>query len=306
MFAVVIGVLFLTEYILPWAYDIFVLLLMMVAGYEMSKAISNKYGKPINMILLLYIVMGYTLFRVAHANFGRAGVTSFFAIFAILVIAALVYNMFSQRQNLSNVISTVFCMIYPMSIMIYMLALNYLNVGTEAVKGLAFTDWGYDPFATGEFVPNYRAIAVVSVIACSCLTDIFAMLVGMIFKGPKLAPHISPKKTVSGSIGGLFGAILAAGVVLCIGYTGFMGLTPLSNIVWINILLYLGMALGIGVFTQVGDLIASYVKRYCEIKDYGRLFPGHGGMLDRIDGIILSSVFIFAYLSSIIMIIELL
>ena len=302
MFAVIALVLFLSEYVLPIVYDAFVLLLMVISAFEICKAISKKYGRPIYAILFLYIFLGYMLFKITHSYFGRAGITSFFSILGFLIIVALIYNMFSERQTLSNIISTVFCMVYPLSIMVYMLALNYLGVGTESAKGLIFTDWTFDPMATGVFIPNYRAIAVISVLICSSFTDIFALIVGMKFKGPKLAPHISPKKTISGGIGGIFGGLLGAGVVLGLGYTGvIMGLTPLSDVVWKNILLYMGMGFGIAFFTEIGDLIASYIKRYCEIKDYGTLFPGHGGMLDRIDGIILSSVFTYAYFTVILM-----
>lgn len=306
MFIAIVGVLFLAEYLAFWVYDIFVLILMLVSGYEMSRAISKKYSKPINLILFLYVAIGYVAFKVVHNFYGSLGITAFFAVLGILIIAALVYNMYSKKQNLSNIISTVFCMVYPLSIMVYFLALNYLNVGSAMPEGLAFTGWTYDAYATGVFVPNYRVISVIAVLLCASGTDIFALLVGMTLKGPKLAPSISPKKTISGGIGGLFGGMLGAGIILGLGYTGFMGLTPLNENIGVNIALYMGLGFGIGIANQIGDLIASYVKRYCEIKDYGNIFPGHGGMLDRIDGMILSSVYVFAYFTIILMVLQLL
>lgn len=302
MFIVIVGVLFLAEYVFAWVYDIFALALMFTAGYEMSKAISNKYSKPLNPIIFLYIALGYTAFKLVHHFYGSLGITTFFAVLGVLIIVALVYNMYSKKHNLSNIISTVFCLVYPVSIMVYFLALNYLNVGATLPEGLAFTGWTYDAMATGVFTPNYRIIAIIAMLLCSSGTDIFALLVGMTLKGPKLAPAISPKKTISGGIGGLFGGMLAAGILLGLGYTGFMGLTPLSEHAGVNVALYMGLGFGIAIATQVGDLIASYIKRYCEIKDYGKIFPGHGGMLDRIDGMILSAVYTFAYFTIILIV----
>ncbi len=104
-------------------------------------------------------------------------------------------------------------------------------------------------------------------------TDIGAYLVGRWLGGPKLAPSISPGKTWSGAVGGLVAAILLglAGIALAGG--------PLS----VRAVLVLG---GLSLVSQAGDLTESALKRHFGVKDSGRLIPGHGGLLDRLDGVL--------------------
>ncbi|MCE5343020.1 MAG: phosphatidate cytidylyltransferase [Eubacteriales bacterium] len=119
--------------------------------------------------------------------------------------------------------------------------------------------------------------------------DTFALFVGTWIGGKKLCPRISPHKTVSGAIGGLTGSVLLAWL------TGFLFArflpTEAFPPMWANIVV------GVvgGVAAQMGDLFASMVKRHCGIKDFSNLFPGHGGMLDRMDSILFSAVIVYSY-----------
>jgi phosphatidate cytidylyltransferase len=108
-------------------------------------------------------------------------------------------------------------------------------------------------------------------------TDIGAYLVGRTLGGPKLAPGISPNKTWSGAVGGL-----ACGVVC-----GFV-VARLMDLSYADMAL-VGVGAAISVVSQIGDLIESWWKRYFGVKDSGSLIPGHGGILDRIDGVLLAS-----------------
>jgi len=104
-------------------------------------------------------------------------------------------------------------------------------------------------------------------------TDIGAYLVGRCIGGPRLAPRISPGKTWSGAAGGLIAAIAAGAVVAHI--TSDAGAWRAGVV-----------AAGLGVVAQAGDLLESYVKRRLEVKDSGHLIPGHGGLFDRLDGLL--------------------
>ncbi|WP_018112117.1 phosphatidate cytidylyltransferase [Thermus igniterrae] len=113
-------------------------------------------------------------------------------------------------------------------------------------------------------------------IVASFATDIGAYFVGRAFGRRKLAPEISPGKTVEGSLGGILVSFLAL-----VGYTGLVrevfpfGLLEL----WLFSLL-------LSLAAQLGDLAESMLKRYCGVKDSGRFLPGHGGLLDRIDSLL--------------------
>ena len=123
-----------------------------------------------------------------------------------------------------------------------------------------------------------------------------AYFVGSALKGPKFCPEISPKKTVSGAIGGVLGGIIAGVILLILGRYSVIGVLPLSDIIWTDAVNWIALGLGTAVFCEMGDLTSSYIKRVCGIKDFGTLLAGHGGFMDRIDGLIVSAVFIFTYL----------
>jgi phosphatidate cytidylyltransferase len=105
-------------------------------------------------------------------------------------------------------------------------------------------------------------------------SDIGAYGVGRMLGGPKLAPALSPGKTWSGAIGGLVSAALA-GLAIAAGFSS--GFSPPHVI---------GLALGLGIISQAGDLLESALKRYFGVKDSGHIIPGHGGLLDRVDALL--------------------
>jgi phosphatidate cytidylyltransferase len=100
----------------------------------------------------------------------------------------------------------------------------------------------------------------------------------------KLAPQISPSKTVEGAWGYLGGAMVAGLVAAKIF---------LEQVNWVEILI---LSLIVGVLGQLGDLFESWIKRVFTVKDSGKLLPGHGGLLDRLDSLIFPAVFTSAYL----------
>lgn len=121
-------------------------------------------------------------------------------------------------------------------------------------------------------------------------TDTFAYRVGIKFGKHKLTP-ISPKKSIEGSIGGIVGSTLIA-----IIYTYFINKICNAGISYLEIT---GIAVVLSVLSQIGDLAASSIKRYVDIKDFGKIIPGHGGMLDRIDSILFIAPFAYFLLTMI-------
>ncbi len=114
------------------------------------------------------------------------------------------------------------------------------------------------------------------------VTDTCAYFVGNFMGAKKLCPQISPKKTVEGAIGGIIGSVIA-----CIIFAYFIMPKFLVHCILIGL---------IGsVLAQMGDLTASIFKRYTEIKDYGKIMPGHGGILDRFDSILFTAPAVYYY-----------
>ena len=123
------------------------------------------------------------------------------------------------------------------------------------------------------------------VFVAAWVTDTFAYFTGRLIGRHKLAPTVSPKKTVEGSLGGTLFAVLAFLLYAFILERGF----ALS----VNYFAFAASGLLLSVVSQIGDLFASQIKRECGIKDYSNLLPGHGGILDRFDSVLAVSVILF-------------
>lgn len=130
------------------------------------------------------------------------------------------------------------------------------------------------------------------VILVAWSTDIFAYLIGKHF-GKHHFSKVSPKKTIEGCISGMVGAVIV-GVV----YTSIVN--QFYNTGIDNYLIVATIALILSIISQIGDFVASSIKRFADLKDYGDLIPGHGGMLDRIDSLIFIAPFAYMFFTFII------
>ncbi len=133
---------------------------------------------------------------------------------------------------------------------------------------------------------EYGIYFVWMIFISSWISDTFAYIFGMLFGKHSLAPVLSPKKSIEGSIAGVIGS------ALCGGLFGYFLVEPLihdQQVTWVFALIG-----GIGsIISQIGDLAASAIKRNYEIKDYGKLIPGHGGIMDRFDSVIVTAPMIY-------------
>ena len=166
------------------------------------------------------------------------------------------------------------------------LAMSTLPILTVVLPGLSLVALS---------LTDQKAVEVVLLaltFAVPLLGDTFALFVGTSVGGKKLCPAVSPHKTVSGALGGLAGSLIAALAVWALSLV-FCNAPTLAKLpTWWQYLL-----LGIcgGLVGQIGDLFASLVKRHSGIKDFSNLFPGHGGMLDRLDSVLFMAVLVFCY-----------
>ena len=130
------------------------------------------------------------------------------------------------------------------------------------------------------------------VLLISISTDIGGYVFGKIIKGPKLT-HISPNKTYSGSIGGIFLTL-----IILILYSNIFSkeLNFFYKLYLNNFIYFLFIIISASLISQIGDLIISFLKRKAKIKNTGKIIPGHGGILDRIDGMIFTFPFMYIWI----------
>ena len=244
--------------------DGLILFFVTLGVYEMYKCLKvggyNPYKTPIIIVALL-AYPAWLFFKLP----GLIGV------FAVAFAVGLVIMTFKKDSSLNDLTTTFFAMIYPY----FMLSLAFYM--TENFCGI---------------------FAVAYAIFVPVMTDTMAYLVGSTMGKHKLCPTISPKKTVEGAVGGLLGGIIMSVVFyLLFEYFAVFGdkvaYIPFNEKQWVSIVIYVVLGILGGVFSQLGDLAASSVKRKLGVKDFGNIFPGHGGSMDRIDSIMFMLVLLF-------------
>ena len=157
-----------------------------------------------------------------------------------------------------------------------------------------FASWVFpillNTLLTLRMLPDIGKVMVFVPLCISFGSDTFALFAGMLFGKHKLAPRVSPKKTVEGAVGGLVGGVLGMLLIRWIGLLTVDG--EICTVAWALVMGLLGSVVG-----QIGDLSFSVIKREFKIKDYGKLLPGHGGILDRFDSVTFVSPFVYLALT---------
>lgn len=197
---------------------------------------------------------------IAFLNFltPKVIIISFLVSIVLLFLKVIITEM---KINYEDIALTGFGIIYIIGFIIFIPLIYAMENGKFLIWYIAFAAWG---------------------------TDTFAYFIGMKFGKHKLTP-VSPKKSVEGSIAGVIGA-----VILFVLYTYFLNTVMNFEISYLAIT---GIAIVLSILGQIGDLAASCIKRFTGIKDFGKIIPGHGGMLDRIDSILLIAPFAYFLLN---------
>lgn len=263
LFGVVLGAAFLGY----WGFGALMLLITVVGVWEFYQLAMAKGAMPqrcmgiVTSILLLVTAFSAILLAVPCVE-SAVGECLPFALLATIAAFALIFfvEVFRNKENpTQNVASTIMGVIYvalPMSLML-------------------FIPFMLSPDRWNPWIFLFYLFLVWG-------NDVFAYLVGISIGRHKMCPRLSPKKSWEGFFGGVLGS-LAMGVLGAYVVEG-------------NYLVWLGLALIVSLSSVVGDLVESMFKRDAGVKDSGNFIPGHGGMLDRFDALILSAPFAFVYL----------
>lgn len=244
--------------------DALIMSFAFVGTYEMyhtfrKSEYKNSWGAPLLLCVAIYPLwyfLGYKGILIA---------------LSLSICLALAVFTFKAEMELKDLLATIFSLIYPM-----------------ALVSLAF--------ALSREFPCGGTFAISFAIFLPVFSDTFAYLVGSTLGKRKLCPSISPKKTVAGAIGGLLGSVVCAVTffllfdlyaVIPVGYVSF------SDSVAVRAVVFVVLGIVGGVLAEIGDLAASRIKRTMNIKDFGNIFPGHGGVLDRLDSIMFTLVMFF-------------
>lgn len=185
----------------------------------------------------------------------------------------------------------IFCLLTA-CYLFYMLCACVFCFGKIGAKRIMST-FALTVFAAFSFfcfvsVRDYAPYDYLLILIAAWATDTFAIFGGALFGKKKLAPKLSPKKTVAGMISGVVGAV--------VGFAVYNLVVVLVFDAEINWVLRLALAIPASFLGQLGDLVASAIKRDFKIKDYGKLLPGHGGVVDRFDSVMFLSCATFLFI----------
>lgn len=233
---------------------------MAFGAFEMYQ-VGNKSGyRSMPIPLLLYAVGFYPLFY-----FFR--LTGVLLMGMIAVVAALTdFVLERKKYALNDLLYTVLILFYPM-----ILSAAFFSINHDA----------------GNLLGIFFLLLV------TLLSDAFALFAGVLFGRKKLIEDVSPKKTVAGVFGAYFGGLVGATITMLLFdvfavFNGFgnSGIIRLFDKLYISIPVYYALALLCVTCAIFGDLAASLLKRKMGIKDFGKIFPGHGGVMDRLDSLL--------------------
>ncbi|MBC8104514.1 MAG: phosphatidate cytidylyltransferase [Cytophagales bacterium] len=241
----------------------------MVGALEYFRGLRLRGFQPNEALALIAI----TLLQFAAWNVSRNRVTAFLpALIAVLVVGTLIYEVAShEKEPIANIGVTFFGVVYVGWLFSYLIFLRSI----PGELNLSFFGLPLPESTRGAWTVLY-------VFAVTWSTDAGAYFVGMRLGRHKLAPRLSPNKTIEGAVGG----ILAATLVSMVWGT------------WIGLPWWHCAVLGplIGILGQVGDLCESALKRDIGVKDFGMVLPGHGGILDRFDSLLFTAPLAYYYL----------
>lgn len=300
--------MFVSRLLTLYVFDVFITICAVVACMEVASALT-KASKPVDLTVACSIPVVLFTCSIIGILLQLSVAYYFICLACVLVLYfALVFalTLFLKSKTKNEMILTRFkkniywysaikglrtCIVvfYPA---ILFLAFNFVNHFAELVTIDADMLNGLNLFVT---------FMLLFVFVCTMLTDTFAMLTGSLFKGPKLCPKISPNKTISGAIGGVVFGLIGSLLLFLIFNTNDGFVTVYEQYSRFSVFALIVMALIGSVITQFGDILASFVKRKANIKDYGSILPGHGGIMDRMDGLCWNAFFTFIFMCCILL-----
>lgn len=254
-----------------------------------ESGINCKISFPQRAITIAFCAMVVPLFTFVEMamNGGLLATACAFTVYVMFLAATSVFD--HKRSSVKGTIYCVFCMLYCGVLSSILSAINHLD--------------------------NNSMAAILIVFMCPILTDTGAFVVGSTLKKfvpMKLAPQLSPNKTVIGAVGGILGGVIGAIIVYYLMYllggvngeiffTGFNGVElSIRSETFPALLSFVLVGLVTSFMAQIGDLFESAIKRECGVKDMGRLLPGHGGVLDRFDSMLYCGVVVLISFGTII------
>ena len=251
-------------------------------------------GIVLVILALIVIISGGVVTRGALLSISLIGMFELYRVFqlektTLAIVAYAMAVLFYLDQMLMIVVEPMMLVMLFLIILMFVYVFTYPKYEAKDVMAIFFGMFYVAVMLSYVFqirmLDNGVYLAFL-IFICSWGCDTCAYCVGVLFGKHKMAPVLSPKKSIEGAVGGVAGTALLA-VIYCSVFKAQMGLDSRS----IAILAVISAIAGL--ISMVGDLTASAIKRNYDIKDYGTLIPGHGGIMDRFDSMMITAPIIY-------------
>ncbi len=240
-----------------------VALICVIATHELNTAVKLK-NKPVMALSLVASAVVPFFYEYESLILSFANLKAEYLV-CLYVVLLCIFMLFEYEQTKFSHIAVVL--------------VGSLAVPFALTRFLYFRDI-HIHFPKAGYGENHGLFLILFAMFCAWFTDAGAYFVGSFLGKHKLCPNISPKKTVEGAVGGVVVAVIST-VILYAVFSKFVFMNSNSN--YLAIVL---MTIALSIVSMCGDLTASVIKRNFGIKDFGKLIPGHGGVIDRFDSMI--------------------
>ncbi len=257
--ALLVAFFLLRQFVHVQTFHLLTWFLIVIGTFELARALKNRTYKWAYVVAIAYSIIFVPIYALGqYWVFSELGYLTAIITCVVMLLVTTVYALIKDDGYHKALWSALF-FVYPSIFLLTMLLANDMQ--------------------------GYGFIVLLLSFVISPCSDTFAYLVGSSIGGKKLCPKLSPKKTWSGAIGGTIGGIIASVIVYFI-------FTPQINF-FSPVLFFIIIGLVASILNIFGDLFESFIKRRVGIKDMGKIMPGHGGVLDRIDGTMIVVVFLY-------------
>ena len=275
-YILVLAEFILLRYVHIAFFDALVVIFCILGAFEMLRAFKHKMDMVQKCIVALFAPAVIICFSACDILFKSMQETdpevvnyaAYFTFAVFMAAVAILMSLLVLRHEETTLESTGYALmslLYPSVFLLILVGCNHM--------------------------PQYSEIGLLFVFVICPFSDCFAFVFGKLFGRrlpEKMAPQVSPNKTVIGGIGGILGGAIGAAVIFFV-YFGLIYQNELE-INTFNLIFFVALGILTAVFTELGDLVESGIKRRLAIKDMGDLLPGHGGILDRIDSALYASL----------------
>jgi phosphatidate cytidylyltransferase len=292
LMALILAPLVFVDILLP-ILELFAVLFVIIAVVEMINMYEKVHHTPIGVkIIVVFSTLLLYLSLVSSSPF--------------CIDSQLVKLLDKINFKIDLILTLGLVFVLNLSCLVFVPDFDAADIG-RCFLAIIYVALGFGAFMTLRFM-GIRFVVYLIIVVMG--TDIFALVFGLSFGKHKMAPLISPKKSWEGAIGGSASALIL-GVMFVLLYQnisnilpgvdvknffeGILDLEAFHPVVFVGFIILLTLSMSIS--GQIGDLVASKLKRSFGIKDYSNIFPGHGGVLDRFDSLIYSSVIFLFFLT---------